>query len=90
MKKAKLTFLGAHYTGGNDLIDLAGSAAEGYYWTTSYTLTSEPGAGTTLQLMLAKKYGRDDKTANSHNYTNGMMVAQVAVETIRRVKAKGR
>ena len=37
--------------------------------------------------MLAKKYGRDEKTANSHNYTNGMMVAQVAVETIRRAKA---
>jgi branched-chain amino acid transport system substrate-binding protein len=27
-EKGKLTFLGAHYTGGNDLIDLAGSAAE--------------------------------------------------------------
>ncbi len=88
-EEGKLTFLGAHYTGGNDLIELAGTAAEGYYWTTSYTLTSEPGEGTTFQLMLAKKYGRDDKTANSHNYTNGMMVAQLAVETIRRVKAKG-
>ncbi|MBI5063043.1 MAG: ABC transporter substrate-binding protein, partial [Desulfatitalea sp.] len=88
-QEGKLTFLGAHYTGGNDLIELAGSAAEGYCWTTSYTLTSEPGEGTTFQLMLAKKYGRDDKTANSHNYTNGMMVAQTAVETIRRVKAKG-
>ncbi|MDA8140310.1 MAG: ABC transporter substrate-binding protein [Desulfobacteraceae bacterium] len=84
----KLTFVGAHYTGGNDLIELAGSAAEGFYWTTSYTLTSEPGPGTDFQLMLAKKYSRDDKTANSHNYTNGMMVAQLAVETIRRVKAK--
>jgi branched-chain amino acid transport system substrate-binding protein len=88
-EEGKLTFLGAHYTGGNDLIELAASAAEGYYWTTSYTLTSEPGDGTTFQLMLARKYGRDDKTANSHNYTNGMMVAQLAVETIRRVKAKG-
>lgn len=85
----KLTFVGAHYTGGNDLIELAGSAAEGFFWSTSYTLTSEPGPGTDFQLMLAKKYGRDDKTANSHNYTNGMMVAQLAVETIRRVQAKG-
>jgi len=85
----KLTFTGAHYTGGNDLIDLAGSAAEGFFWTTSYTLTSEPGPGTDFQLMLAKKYSRDEKTANSHNYTNGMMVAQVAVEAIRRVKAEG-
>ncbi len=32
----KITFLGAHYTGGNDLIALAGSAAENFYWTTSY------------------------------------------------------
>ncbi len=89
-EKGKLTFLGAHYTGGNDLIDLAGTAAEGFFWTTSYTLTSEPGEGTTFQLELAKKYGRDDKTANSHNYTNGIMVAQIATEVIKRAKAKGK
>jgi branched-chain amino acid transport system substrate-binding protein len=89
-EKGKLTFLGAHYTGGNDLIDLAGSAAENFFWTTSYTLTSEPGEGTTFQLELAKRYGRDDKTANSHNYTNGIMVAQVAAEVIKRAKAKGK
>lgn len=88
--KGKITFLGAHYTGGNDLIALSGSAAENFYWTTSYTLTSEPGPGTTMQLDLAKRYGRDDKAANSHNYTNGVMVAQVAVETIRRAKAAGK
>ena len=85
----KLTFLGAHYTGGIDLVDLAGTAAEGFFWTTSYTLTSEPGEGTTFQLNLAKKYGRDEKTANSHNYTNGIMAAQVAVESMRRAKAQG-
>ena len=85
----KLTFLGAHYTGGIDLVDLAGTAAEGFFWTTSYTLTSEPGDGTTFQLDLAKKYGRDEKTANSHNYTNGIMAAQVAVESMRRANAQG-
>ena len=85
----KITFLGAHYTGGNDLIALAGSAAENFFWTTSYTLTSEPGPGTDAQLALAKAYGRDDLTANSHNYTNGIMVAQVAFEVIRRAKSKG-
>lgn len=84
----KITFLGAHYTGGNDLIALAGSAAENYFWTTSYTITSEKSAGTTAQLALAKKYGRDEKAANSHNYANGIMVAQVATEAIRRAKAK--
>ena len=88
-EKGKLTFMGAHYTGGNDLIELAGSASEGFFWATSFTLTSEPGPGTTFQLMLAKKYNRDEKTANSHNYTAGTMVAQLAVECIRRVKAEG-
>ncbi len=86
----KLTFLGAHYTGGNDLIDLAGAAAEGFFWTTSYKLTSEHKDLAEQQLAIAKKYGRDDKTANSHNYTNGMMVTQVAVELMRRAKAKGK
>lgn len=85
----KITFMGAHYTGGDDLIALAGSAAENFYWTTSYTLTSVAGVGSEAQLALAKRYGRDEKTANSHNYTNGIMVAQVAFEAIRRCKAKG-
>ena len=89
-EEGKLTFLGCHYTGGNDLIALAGSAAENFYWTTSYTITSEPGVGTDAQLALAKRYGRDDKTANSHNYANGIMVAQVAAEVILRTKAKGK
>jgi branched-chain amino acid transport system substrate-binding protein len=89
-EKDKMTFLGAHYTGGNDLIALAGDAAENFYWTTSYIVTSEPGAGADAQLELAKRYGRDDKAANSHNYANGVMVAQVAAETIRRAKARGK
>ena len=88
-EKGKITFTGCHYTGGNDLVSLAGPAAENYYWTTSYIVTSEPGVGTDAQLALAKKYGRDDKTANSHNYANGVMVAQVAAEVILRAKAKG-
>lgn len=86
----KLTFLGAHYAGGPGLIALAGSAAENYYWTTSYKLMSAKGPGTDAQLALAKRYGRDDKLANDSNYTNGIMVAQVAVEAMRRAKAKGK
>ena len=88
-ESGKMTFMGAHYTGGNDLIALAGSAAEGYHWTTSYHVTSEPGPWTDWQLDIAKKYGRDDKTANSHNYACGMMAAQVAVEAIRRTREAG-
>jgi branched-chain amino acid transport system substrate-binding protein len=88
-EKGKFTFLGCHYTGGNDLVALAGPAAENFYWTTSYIVTSEPGVGTDAQLALAQKYGRDEKAANSHNYINGVMVAQVATECILRAKAKG-
>jgi branched-chain amino acid transport system substrate-binding protein len=86
----KITFLGCHYAGGPDLIGLAGSAAENYYWTTSYKLMTAKGPGTDAQLSLAKRYGRDESVANSQNYTNGIMVAQVAVETMLRAKAKGK
>lgn len=89
-EKGKLTFLGCHYTGGADLVALAGPAAENYHWTTSYIVTSEPGPGTDAQLALGKRYGRDMKAASSHNYANGMMVAQVATECIRRAQAKGK
>jgi len=89
-EEGKITFLGCHYTGGNDLVALAGPSAENFYWTTSYIITSEPGAGATAQLDLAKKYNRDEKAANSHNYANGMMVAQVATEIIKRAKDKGK
>jgi branched-chain amino acid transport system substrate-binding protein len=88
-EEGKLTFLGCHYTGGNDLIALTGPACEGYFWTCSFNLTSEKGEGTTKQLALAKLYGRDDKAANSHNYAAGIMVAQVTAETIARTKAAG-
>ena len=89
-EEGKFTFLGAHYTGGTDLIDLAASAAENFFWVTSYKLTTEPGPWTDQQLALAKRYDRDEKTANSHNYTSGVMVTQIAVETIKRAKAKGK
>lgn len=89
-EKGKLTFLSCHYAGGPDLIKLAGTDAEGAYWTTSYRLTTAKGTGTDAQLALAKRYGRDDKTANSQNYTNGIQVTQIAVETMRRAKAKGK
>lgn len=86
----KITFLSCHYAGGPDLVALAGSDAEGSYWTTSYRLTTAKGAGTDAQLALAKRYGRDSTLANSQNYTNGIQVAQIAVEAMRRAKAKGK
>jgi len=88
-EKGKLTFLGAHYTGGSDLIALAGEAAEGFLWTCSYNLTTEKNEKSKEQLALAKKYGRDDKAANSHNYATGILMAQIPTEAIKRAKAAG-
>ena len=88
-ESGKLTFLGAHYTGGSDLIALAADASEGFLWTCSYNLTYEDNEKTKQQLALAKKYGRDDKAANSHNYAAGILQAQIATEAIRRAKAAG-
>ncbi|MCG8637109.1 MAG: ABC transporter substrate-binding protein [Desulfobacterales bacterium] len=88
-EQGKLTFLGAHYTGGSDLIALAGDAAEGFLWTCSYNLTSEDNDKSKEQLALAKKYGRDDKAANSHNYAAGILQAQIPTEAIMRAKAAG-
>jgi len=88
-EKGKLTFLGAHYTGGSDLIALAGEAAEGFLWTCSYNLTTENNEKSKKQLALAKKYGRDEKAANSHNYAAGILQAQIPTEAIKMAKAAG-
>ena len=84
----KLTFLGCHYAGGPDLVALAGAAADGTFWTTSYNMTVEQGPGA-IPVHLAKKYGRSESLGNSQNYMNGIMAAQIAIETMKRVKAKG-
>ncbi len=88
-EKGKLTFLGAHYTGGADLVALAGAATEGFLWTCSYNLTTEGNAKAKKQLDLAKKYGRDAKAANSHNYAAGILQAQIATTAIMQAKAAG-
>ena len=88
-EKGKLTFLGAHYTGGADLVALAGDAAEGFLWTCSYNLTTEKNDKSTQQLALAKKYGRDAKAANSHNYAAGILQAQIATYAIKQAKDAG-
>lgn len=88
-EKGKLTFLGAHYTGGSDLIALAGTATEGYIWADSYNLTSENNDKSKKQLELAERYGRDDKAANSHNYGAGILAAQIATEAIKETKKAG-
>ncbi len=88
-ENGKLTFLGAHYTGGADLVALAGEASEGFYWTCSYNLTTEKNDKSQKQIDLAKTYGRDDKAANSHNYAAGILQAQIPTEAIKMAKAAG-
>jgi branched-chain amino acid transport system substrate-binding protein len=88
-EKGKLTFMGAHYTGGSDLIALAGDASDGFLWTCSYNLTYENNEKTKKQLELAKKYGRDDKAANSHNYAAGILQAQIPTQAIKMAKEAG-
>ena len=53
-------------------------------------ITARMCLGARRQLALAERYGRDSKLANSQNYTNGIQVTQIAVEAMRRVKAKGK
>lgn len=80
----KIQQLGAVYTGGNDLIRLAGEAAEGFLWASSYYLYDEDAPGIKLQKEISKKYGRPDAIAQSHNYTAGMLAASIAVEAMKR------
>jgi branched-chain amino acid transport system substrate-binding protein len=86
--KGKLTFLGCHYAGGPDLLALAGNAAEGTFWTTSYTMTTEQGENA-LPIQLARQFGRETELGKSQNYMNGIMVTQIAIEAMKRLKDKG-
>jgi len=76
--------MGAVYTGGADLIRLAGDAAEGYLWASSYYTLDENTPGINLQKQLAAKYNRSADILNSTNYTAGMLAAAIAVEAMRR------
>ncbi|MER3443204.1 MAG: branched-chain amino acid ABC transporter substrate-binding protein [Armatimonadota bacterium] len=79
----KIKQLGAVYTGGNDLIRLAGDAAEGYLWASSYYTLDEDTPGIKLHRELAAKYNRGT-LGQSHNYTAGLLAAAIAVETMKR------
>ncbi|MER3480357.1 MAG: branched-chain amino acid ABC transporter substrate-binding protein [Meiothermus sp.] len=80
----KIRQMGAVYTGGSDLIRLAGDAAEGYLWASSYYTLDENTPGITLQKQLAQKYGRSADILNSTNYTAGMLATAIAVEAMKR------
>jgi len=84
-----MTFMGAHYTGGTTLTSLAGDAAEGYLWSTSYYLESEKLPGMELQRQIGERYGRSEDTINEVNYTTGLLQAAIYVEAARRAAEKG-
>ncbi|WP_114314002.1 ABC transporter substrate-binding protein [Thermus caldifontis] len=84
----KIKQLGAHYTGGPDLINLAGDAAEGFLWVTSFYMYHEDAPGIRLQKELGEKYKRPQSIVESVNYTNGMLATAIAVEAMRRAQER--
>lgn len=86
----RMRHLGAHYTGGSDLIALAGEAAEGFLWATSFYMAHEEAPGIRLQRELGARYGRPAAVVENVNYTNGMLAAAIAVEAMRRAQERFR
>ncbi len=84
-----MTFLGAHYTGGSTLTSLAGGAAEGFLWATSFQLESEDTPGMQLQREIGERYGRSEESIQDVNYTTGLMQAAIYIEAARRVAERG-
>lgn len=67
---------------------MAGDAAEGFLWATSFYMAYEDAPGIRLQKEIGRKYGRPENFIESVNYTNGMLAAAIAVEAIRRAQER--
>ena len=80
-----MTFMGAHYTGGNNLTSLAGDAAEGFLWATSFQLADE----ISFQQELGERFGRNQESIQDVNYTTGLLQAAVYIEAARRAVEAG-
>ena len=80
-----MSFMGAHYTGGNTLTNLAGEAAEGFLWATSFALAGD----IPFQRELGERYGRSEETISDVNYTTGLMQAAIYIEAARRAVEAG-
>lgn len=80
-----MTFMGAHYTGGSTLTNLAGAATEGFLWATSFDLASN----VPFQQELGERYGRGEETISDVNYTTGLMQAATFIEAARRAIEAG-
>jgi branched-chain amino acid transport system substrate-binding protein len=87
--KERMTFMGAHYTGSETLISLAGDAAEGFLWATSFYLESEDTPGMALQREIGERYGRNEATIADVNYTTGLLQGAIYVEAARRAAETG-
>lgn len=87
----KMQFMGAHYTGGEDLTKLAGDAANDFIWATSYYLYDEAdkAPGIALAKKIGAQYGRKADTIRSVHYTSGMLAASIAIEALKRSKGDG-
>jgi hypothetical protein len=84
----KIRHLGAVYTGGVDLLQLSGEAAEGFLWASPYFTPEEDTPGIRLQKELVSRFGRPGGYAQNHNYTAGMLAAAIAVEAMRRAQER--
>jgi branched-chain amino acid transport system substrate-binding protein len=85
----RMTFMGAHYTGGETLLSLAGETAEGFIWATSYYLGDEDVPGMRLQQEIGERYGRSEETILDVNYTTGLLQTAIFVEAARRAAERG-
>ncbi len=86
----KIEQLGAHYAGGDDLINLAGAASENFLWTTGYYLYDESSQnGMQIIRNMAILGKRSEAEASSVHYTAGAAAASIMVEAARRAALKG-
>ena len=83
--KDKMTFMGAHYTGGTSLTNLAGDAAEGFLWATSFAMPEQ----IPLQQEIGERFGRSEETISDVNYTTGLLHAAIYIEAARRLAEAG-
>ncbi len=81
----RMRFMGAHYTGGNSLTSLAGEAAEGFLWATSFALPED----IPFQSELGERSGRGEETISDVNYTTGLLQAATFIEAARRAVEGG-
>lgn len=84
----KFVQMGAHFAGGEDLIALAGDAAEGFVWATGFYLIDDDQPGIRLIKEIGAAYRRPEATVRSVNYTAGANAAALLIEAVKRAAAR--